>query len=215
MLVKSSFSVLIYNNVVLCIHTIFHHSLLKYVIILKIFKHMLIYFNRTVSTLSWWVALYYSNRVANYCNKVLFQELLDCFGNDLENNFENNAWNFEHNTEQLQEILNWIMQRIMSKITSALVHTIIYRLIATATITFRKQKGAATKQGQLLYEGDHLTLVEYPSSSVFMVPSYVSNITGNLQCISNSYNLLANTDSFTYTFITTVEMKLEVLEINL
>ena len=31
-----------------------------------------------------------------YCNKS-FQELLDCFDNDLENNFENNAWNLEHN----------------------------------------------------------------------------------------------------------------------
>ena len=28
-------------------------------------------------------------------------------------------------------------------------------LIAVATITFSKQKGAATKQGQLLYEGSH------------------------------------------------------------
>ena len=56
-----------------------------------------------------------------YCNKVSFQELLDCFDNDLENKFENNAWNLEHNAEKLEEILNRIMQRIMSIITSALV----------------------------------------------------------------------------------------------
>ena len=33
--------------------------------------------------------------------------------------------------------------------------TIIYWLIATATITFSKQKAAATKQGWLLYEGSY------------------------------------------------------------
>ena len=53
-------------------------------------------------------------------NKVSFQELLDCFDNDLGNNLENNADNLEHNAEKLQEILNRIMQRIMSIITSAL-----------------------------------------------------------------------------------------------
>ena len=31
-----------------------------------------------------------------YCNKVSFQELLDCFDNDLGNNLENNADNLEH-----------------------------------------------------------------------------------------------------------------------
>ena len=36
------------------------------------------------------------------CNKVSFQELLDCFDNDLENN----VWMLEHNAEKLQEILN-------------------------------------------------------------------------------------------------------------
>ena len=55
-----------------------------------------------------------------HCNKVSFQELLDCFDNDLGNNLENNADNLEHNAEKLQEILNRIMQRIMSIITSAL-----------------------------------------------------------------------------------------------
>ena len=57
-----------------------------------------------------------------HCNKVSFQELLDCFDNDLGNNLENNADYLEHNAEKLQEILNRIMQRIMSIITSALVH---------------------------------------------------------------------------------------------
>ena len=56
-----------------------------------------------------------------HCNKVSFQELLDCFDNDLGNNLENNADNLEHNAEKLQEILNRIMQRIMSIITSALI----------------------------------------------------------------------------------------------
>ena len=35
------------------------------------------------------------------------------------------------------------------------MYTVIYQLIAAATITFSKQKGAATKRGQLLYEGGH------------------------------------------------------------
>ena len=55
-----------------------------------------------------------------HCNKVAFQELLDCFDNDLRNNLENNADNLEHNEEKLQEVLNKIMQRIMSIITPAL-----------------------------------------------------------------------------------------------
>ena len=55
-----------------------------------------------------------------HCNKVSFQELLDCFDNNLGNNLENNADNLEHNAEKLQEILNRIMQRIMNIITSAL-----------------------------------------------------------------------------------------------
>ena len=57
------------------------------------------------------------------CNKVSFLELLDCFGNDLENNFENNAWKLGHNSinaEELQEILNRMMQVIVSVITSVL-----------------------------------------------------------------------------------------------
>ena len=33
--------------------------------------------------------------------------------------------------------------------------TVVYWLIVTATIAFSKQKGAATQQGQLLYEGGH------------------------------------------------------------
>ena len=58
-----------------------------------------------------------------HCNIVSFQELLDCFDNDLGNNLENNADNLEHNAEKLQEILNTIMQRIMSIITSALSYS--------------------------------------------------------------------------------------------
>ena len=43
-----------------------------------------------------------------HCNKVPFQELLDCFDNDFENNnyCENITWNLEHNAEKIQEILN-------------------------------------------------------------------------------------------------------------
>ena len=42
-----------------------------------------------------------------HCNKVSFQELLDC--SDIV--IKNTAWNFEHNA-QLQESLNRAMQRI-------------------------------------------------------------------------------------------------------
>ena len=35
-----------------------------------------------------------------HCNKVSFQELLDCFDND----FENNADNLEHNAEKCRKI---------------------------------------------------------------------------------------------------------------
>ena len=45
-------------------------------------------------------------------------------------------------------------------------NTVIYQLIATATVSFSKQKGSATKQGWVLYNGDHETLVEYPSSGI-------------------------------------------------
>ena len=54
-----------------------------------------------------------------HCNKALFQELMDCFDNNLGNNFRI-MHGFEHNAEKLQEILNRIMRRIMSIITSAL-----------------------------------------------------------------------------------------------
>ena len=54
-----------------------------------------------------------------------FQELLECYDNDLENNIKNNAWNLEHNAEKSQEILNRIKQGIMSIITLALVHTLL------------------------------------------------------------------------------------------
>ena len=64
-----------------------------------------------------------------HCNKVLFQELLDCFDNDFENNLENNTDSLEHNAEKLQEILNRIMQRIMSIITSALITNLSATLI--------------------------------------------------------------------------------------
>ena len=36
-----------------------------------------------------------------------------------------------------------------------IANTIIYWLVAAATITCSKQKGVATKQGWLLYEGGH------------------------------------------------------------
>ena len=36
-------------------------------------------------------------------NKVSFQELLDCFDNDLGNNRENNADNLEHNAENYRK----------------------------------------------------------------------------------------------------------------
>ena len=44
----------------------------------------LYYSNRVVSKPLF--TLYYSNRVVMHCNKVSFQELLDCFDNDLGNN---------------------------------------------------------------------------------------------------------------------------------
>ena len=36
------------------------------------------------------------------CDKLSFQELLDCLANDFENAYdtENNAWNLEHNTDR-------------------------------------------------------------------------------------------------------------------
>ena len=43
--------------------------------------------------------------------------------------------------------------------------------------------------------------------------TYVSDVTGDLH--TYSYNLLANTDGFTSTFIATVKMKLEALEVGL
>ena len=55
-----------------------------------------------------------------------------------------------------------------------------------ATITFTKRKGAATKRGQLAR-----------------------------RFILHSYNFLMNTDGFTLTFIATVKMKSEALEVNL
>ena len=66
------------------------------------------------------------------------------------------------------------------------IYTTIYRLIAAATITFTKRKGAATKRGQLARRP-----------------------------ILHSYNFLMNTDGFTLTFIATVKMKSEALEVNL
>ena len=73
----------------------------------KVIESLLMYFNKTVSTLlNYWD---YSNRIVMLCNKVSFWELLDCFDNDLGNSFENNAWTLEHNVEELQEILIRIM----------------------------------------------------------------------------------------------------------
>ena len=71
----------------------------------------LIYFNRAVSKLlNQQFTLYYYNGVVIHRNEVLFQELLDCFTNDLENKHEirriwkitgnseyNTAKNYEHN----------------------------------------------------------------------------------------------------------------------
>ena len=49
--------------------------------------------------------------------------------------------------------------------------TVIYQLIAVTTIPFSWQKGAATKQGQLLYSirGQPLNLCRVPGSSVYTV----------------------------------------------
>ena len=65
----------------------------------------------------------------------------------------------------MQEYLLYILTsvRCNAKIT------IIYWLIAAASITFSKQKGVATKQGQLLYEGGHQTFVEHPRGGIYMV----------------------------------------------
>ena len=40
-----------------------------------------------------------------HCNKVLFQELLDCFANDLENNIENKheIWRIMENFENCRK----------------------------------------------------------------------------------------------------------------
>ena len=55
------------------------------------------------------------------CNKISFKELLECFGNYLENNFENDAWSMEYGVWSImQEIQNLIIQGIMSIITSTL-----------------------------------------------------------------------------------------------
>ena len=62
--------------------------------------------------------VYNSNRIVIHCKKVLFQELLYGFNNNLEKSY--NAWNLEHNAEKLQEILKRIMQRIMGIITAPL-----------------------------------------------------------------------------------------------
>ena len=59
-----------------------------------------------------------------HCNKVSFQELLDCFDNDLENNLENNADNLEHIAEKLQEIPNRIMQSIIPQPYSCVVYAV-------------------------------------------------------------------------------------------
>ena len=55
-----------------------------------------------------------------YCNKLSFQELLDCCDIYFEINLENNAWTLEHNAGEFKEILNGIMQKTLSIITSAL-----------------------------------------------------------------------------------------------
>ena len=47
-----------------------------------------------------------------HCNKVSFQELLDCFDNDLGNNLENNADNLEHNTENSQRSIVYNCDRV-------------------------------------------------------------------------------------------------------
>ena len=47
--------------------------------------------------------------------------------------------------------------------------TIIYRLKAAATITFNKKNYAATKQGQLIYEGGYSTSVENLSSCIYRI----------------------------------------------
>ena len=39
-----------------------------------------------------------------HCIKARFQELMDCFDNNLGNNLENNICNLEHYAEKSQEI---------------------------------------------------------------------------------------------------------------
>ena len=62
-----------------------------------IIENTLIYFNTTVRIL---LLLYFSNRVTMHCNEASFQELLECFDNNLSNDIENNAWKLEHNVEK-------------------------------------------------------------------------------------------------------------------
>ena len=47
------------------------------------------------------------------------------------------------------------MRTCMGVCVCGFYNTVIYQLIATATIIFSKQKGAATKQGWVQYKGDH------------------------------------------------------------
>ena len=62
----------------------------------EVIENRLIYFNSTVGTLL--KLVHYFNRVyvVMHCNEISFQELLDCFVNDLENKHENISWNLEH-----------------------------------------------------------------------------------------------------------------------
>ena len=68
-----------------------------------------------------------------------------------------------------------------------------------ATIAFSKQKGAATKRGW------PLNFCRVPERWR-LYGTYVSDVKGKW---------LADTDGFTCTFIATVKMKLEVLEVDL
>ena len=44
--------------------------------------------------------------------------------------------------------------------------------MAADSITFSKEKGVATKQGQLLYKGGHQTFVEHPRGGIYKVVTF-------------------------------------------
>ena len=97
-----------------------------------------------------------------YC--ALSQKSLEEKGEELFINLnisESQCREIERATRKQRNCTEWQQQR-KGCITASNFHdvftakdTVIYRLIAAATITFSKLKGAATKRGRLLYEGGH------------------------------------------------------------